>query len=60
MLYSHPQRPAHTVANIVGAVAVGLFFALVGLNAASGCGETHGQCLGVQDFIGHAPQLAAR
>ncbi len=60
MLYSHPRRPAQLVANIFGAVAIGLFFAVVGLNAASGCGETNGQCIGVHDFIGHNAQLASR
>lgn len=60
MLYPTPRRPGQILANIGGAVFVGLFFAIVGLNAASGCGEQHGQCISLKDFSGSYRQIAAR
>ena len=60
MIYPSSQRLSQFFANVGGALLVGLFFAVVGLNAASGCGEDHGQCIGLKDFIGHSEQLASR
>ena len=61
MIYRNPARPAEFLANAAGAVLIGLFFAVVGLNVASGCGQTDGQCIGVKDFTNTRPvQLAAR
>jgi hypothetical protein len=60
MIYRTPARPAQFLANIGGAILVGLVFAVVGLNAASGCGEHSGQCIGLKDFVGHEVQLTAR
>ncbi len=60
-MISHPtQRPSQIFANVGGAVLVGLFFAVVGLNAASGCGERNGQCIGVKDFSRAPAQIAAQ
>jgi hypothetical protein len=47
-------------ANACGALLIGLFFAMVGLNAASGCGDRGGQCIGIKDFVGHSEQVASR
>jgi len=47
-------------ANACGALLIGLFFAMVGLNAASGCGDRGGQCIGLKDFVGNSQQVAAR
>jgi len=47
-------------ANACGALLVGLFFAVLGLNAASGCGDRGGQCIGLKDFVGQDQQVASR
>jgi hypothetical protein len=61
MFYPSPARPAQFLANVAGAVLIGLFFAVVGLNVASGCGQADGQCIGVKDFTNSHPiQVAAR
>ncbi len=60
MFYPTPKRPMEMVANLGGALVIGLFFAVVGLNAASGCGQTDGQCIGVKDFVGAQTQIASR
>ena len=61
MFYPSPARPAQILANVAGAVLIGLFFAVVGLNVASGCGQADGQCIGVKDFTNsHPVQVAAR
>lgn len=59
MLYPTPQRLLHHFANVAGALLVGAMFAVVGLNAASGCGQAGGQCIGVHDLT-QPPQLAER
>ena len=56
MIYSNPARPAQFLANVGGAVLIGLFFAVIGLNAASGCGQADGQCIGLKDFT-PSPQM---
>ncbi len=60
MLYSHPRTLGDHFANGLCALVIGCFFAFVGLNAASGCGQSGGACIHVQDLIGPAPapQLA--
>jgi len=63
MLYDQPRSLRHHVLNTVGALVIGIMFAFVGLNAASGCGEAGGQCIGVKDLLTAppaAPQLASR
>lgn len=62
MIYSTPRSILHHLANAGGALLVGLVFAFIGLNAASGCGESGGQCIGVKDLLGAPPpaQLAAQ
>jgi len=60
MFNPRSARPVQFVANVGGALLIGLFFAVIGLNAASGCGERSGQCIGIKDFVGYAPQVAAR
>lgn len=60
MIYPTSQRLPQFLANVGGALLVGLLFAVVGLNAASGCGESNGQCIGFKDFVGHSEQLASR
>ena len=60
MFYATPTRPAQFLANVAGALLIGLFFAVVGLNAASGCGQSAGQCIGLTDFVGHPAPIAAR
>ena len=61
MFYRTPARPAQFLANVGGAVLIGLFFAVVGLNVASGCGQAEGQCIGVKDFApSHNVQIASR
>ncbi|HIJ63864.1 MAG TPA: hypothetical protein HPQ04_14325 [Rhodospirillaceae bacterium] len=59
MLFPTPQRLLHHFANAAGALLVGAMFAVVGLNAASGCGQTGGQCIGVHDLT-QQPQWADR
>lgn len=60
MLFPHPRTLTDHLANGVCALAIGCFFAFVGLNAASGCGQSGGACIHVQDLLGApaAPQLA--
>ena len=61
MFYRNPARPAQFLANIGGAVLIGLFFAVIGLNAASGCGQADGQCIGLKDFTPSSNiQIASR
>ena len=61
MFYRTPARPAQFLANVGGAVLIGLFFAVVGLNVASGCGQADGACIGVKDFApSHDVQMASR
>ena len=61
MFYRTPARPVEFLANVAGAVLIGLFFAVVGLNVASGCGQADGQCIGVKDFTNsHPVQIASR
>jgi len=61
MFYRSPARPAEFLANVGGAVLIGLFFAVVGLNVASGCGQSDGQCIGVMDFVpSHTIRVASR
>ncbi len=55
MLYIHPHRFAHHLANAVCALFVGCVFAFVGLNAASGCGQPGGACIHLTDL---APRTA--
>ena len=52
MLYPHPKSLTNHLANGACALAVGCFFAFVGLNAASGCGQSGGACIHVTDLIG--------
>lgn len=51
MLYRETQTKKAYLANAIGALLVGLFFAYVGLNAASGCGQG-GECIRMMDFVG--------
>ena len=61
MFSDQPSTLTMHAANAAGALLVGLFFAFVGLNAASGCGQG-GQCIKVKDLVFTAPaqQLAER
>ena len=60
MLFPRPQTVTAHLANAGGAVLVGLFFAFIGLNVASGCGQG-GQCIGVHDLVNAPPaQMAQR
>jgi len=60
MIYRSATKPVQLFANFGGALLVGLFFAFVGLNAASGCGETRGHCIALKDFAGQDRMIAAR
>lgn len=61
MFYRTPARPVEFLANVAGAVMIGLFFAVIGLNVASGCGQANGQCIGAKDFTSsHPVQVASR
>ncbi len=60
MFYPTALRPLHILANLGGALLVGVFFAVIGLNAVSGCGQSGGQCIGLHDFLGAPQQLASR
>ncbi len=62
MLFPHPSSVIHHLANTAGALLVGAVFAFVGLNAASGCGQSGGECIAVGDLLGAPPpaQLARR
>ena len=51
MLYASPRRAKHYVLNVAGTLVVGAMFALIGLNAASGCGQRNGACIGPRDFV---------
>lgn len=60
MLYPEATSLRGQTVNFVAAVAMGLFAALVGLNAASGCGQG-GECIQVTDFTASpGEQVAAR
>ncbi|MTJ84352.1 MAG: hypothetical protein F8N37_25485 [Telmatospirillum sp.] len=62
MLYTHPRTLGGHLANGLCAVVIGCVFAFVGLNAASGCGQSGGACIGVHDLIspsGNAPIVLA-
>lgn len=59
MLFPTPNRLLHHFANAAGALLVGAMFAAVGLNVASGCGQSGGQCIGIQDLT-QSPQWAER
>jgi hypothetical protein len=52
MLFSHPRSFRDHLANGACALAIGCFFAFVGLNAASGCGRSGGACIHVHDLLG--------
>jgi len=58
MLFCHPRNVTMHLCNACGALLVGLFFAFVGLNAASGCGQG-GQCIALTDFV-TAPPVASQ
>ncbi len=55
MLYPSPRTILQHLANMAGALFVGLFFAFIGLNAASGCGQSGGQCIQVKDLVSTPP-----
>ena len=50
MLFPHPSTVIMHLCNASGALLIGLLFAFIGLNAASGCGQGGGQCISVHDF----------
>ncbi|WP_146002795.1 hypothetical protein [Telmatospirillum siberiense] len=52
MLFPHPRTITGHLANGACALAIGCFFAFVGLNAASGCGQPGGACIHVHDLVG--------
>ncbi|HXP97541.1 MAG TPA: hypothetical protein VN809_12570 [Telmatospirillum sp.] len=52
MLFPHPRTVTDHLANGACALLIGCFFAFVGLNAASGCGQSGGACIHVQDLVG--------
>jgi hypothetical protein len=60
MLFPHPRSVFDHLANAACALLVGLFFAYIGLNVASGCGQTGGTCIEVRDLLRAppSPQLA--
>lgn len=66
MLFPHAKTFRQHLGNALGALLVGLLFAYIGLNAATGCGQG-GQCVQLSDFSGRdlptqmadkAPRLA--
>jgi hypothetical protein len=57
MFHSAPHSLLGHLANGGGILLVGLMFAFIGLNAASGCGQPGGSCIRVAD-LAH-PQAAA-
>lgn len=57
MLCSQPRTVFHHLLNTAGAVLVGAMFAYVGLNAASGCGQSGGECIAVKDLLNPPPAL---
>jgi hypothetical protein len=63
MLYSQPHSVVGHFANVCCALMIGLFFAFIGLNLASGCGQPGGACIAVKDLVSpppSAPQVAER
>jgi len=61
MLFPNAHSLAKHLSNACGALMVGLLFAYIGLNAATGCGQG-GQCIRLSDFSAqHLPvQVAER
>ncbi len=49
MIYQHPTSLSARLANLTACVLVGLTFAVIGLNAATGCGQG-GECIGWADL----------
>lgn len=60
MLFTQPRSLIDHLANVACALLVGGFFAFVGLNAASGCGQSGGACIGLHDLLSapQGPQIA--
>ena len=61
MLFPSPRTVGMHLANVFGVLLVGLFFAYIGLNAASGCGQGGGSCIVMKDLMssgGQSQQLA--
>jgi hypothetical protein len=60
MLFPHPRTLKDHLSNVLCALAIGCFFAFVGLNAASGCGQPGGACIHIHDLVSAepTPQLA--
>jgi len=52
MLFPHPRTLSDHLANTACALAIGCFFAFIGLNAASGCGQSGGACIHIHDLMG--------
>lgn len=51
MLFPQAHTLGKHLTNAIGALLVGLMFAYIGLNAATGCGQG-GQCVQLSDFSG--------
>jgi len=51
MLFPQAQSLGKHLSNAVGAILVGVMFAYIGLNAATGCGQG-GQCVHLSDLSG--------
>jgi hypothetical protein len=51
MLYPTPTSLSQRLANIAGAALVGVLFAWIGLNVASGCGQRGGACIAPHDLV---------
>ena len=62
MLFPRPRSVFDHLANASCALLIGLLFAYIGLNMASGCGQAGGSCIEVRDLVGAppAPLLAER
>ena len=58
MLYPRPHSLIDHLANGGCALLVGLAFAFIGLNAASGCGQSGGSCIGLGDFAAAPAELS--
>ena len=58
MLYPSPHTLLGHCANGGSALLVGIAFALIGLNAASGCGQSGGSCIGIGDFANPPAELS--
>ncbi|OIQ84517.1 hypothetical protein GALL_336580 [mine drainage metagenome] len=60
MFSPHSRGLTRHLTNLMGALTIGLVFAYIGLNAASGCGQG-GQCIRLSDFMqpGMSVQVAA-